>query len=161
MPAPTARIVTPGQGPSVAVVGDVYSFLATGDDTGGAYSLWHAVVSPGGGPPPHVHRREDESFYVLEGDVAFHADGQDFTAGPGTFVDVPRGSLHSFRNNGSRPARMLIQVAPAGLEKMFLEIGQPVAGPDATPPPVTKKEIDHLLKVAPRYGLEIHLNDGP
>ena len=59
-------IRTPSKGRTVAVVGDVYRFLATGEDTNGKYALWEALVPPGGGPPPHVHSREEEGFYVLE-----------------------------------------------------------------------------------------------
>ena len=66
---PTIRKSTEGR--TVAVVGDVYRFLATGDDTDGKYSLWEAIVPPGGGPPPHVHSREEEGFYILEGEITF------------------------------------------------------------------------------------------
>jgi hypothetical protein len=65
----TPVIRKPAQGRTVAVVGDVYRFLATGEDTNGKYALWEALVSPGGGPPPHVHSREEEGFFVLEGDI--------------------------------------------------------------------------------------------
>src|SRR5678816_4844138 len=64
---PTTR--NPTQGRTIAVVGDVYRFLATGEDTNGQYALWEALVPPGGGPPPHVHSREEEGFYVLEGEI--------------------------------------------------------------------------------------------
>jgi mannose-6-phosphate isomerase-like protein (cupin superfamily) len=62
---PTIRTST--QGRTIAVVGDVYRFLATGEDTNGKYALFEAIVPPGGGPPPHVHSREEEGFYILEG----------------------------------------------------------------------------------------------
>jgi len=57
----------------VAVVGDVYRFLATGEDTNGKYALLEAIVPPGGGPPPHVHSREEEGFYILEGEITSQA----------------------------------------------------------------------------------------
>lgn len=60
----TPVIRKPTQGCTIAVVGDVYRFLATGEDTGGKYALWEALVGPGGGPPPHIHSREEEGFYV-------------------------------------------------------------------------------------------------
>src|SRR5436189_40174 len=69
-------INTPPQGRTVAVVGDVYRFLATGEDTSGKYALWEAIVPPGGGPPPHVHSREEEGFYILEGEITFTIDGK-------------------------------------------------------------------------------------
>ena len=66
---PGVVVRKPGEGRTIAVVGDVYRFLATGEETNGKYALWEAIVPPGGGPPPHVHSREEESFYVLEGEI--------------------------------------------------------------------------------------------
>ena len=157
MTTPAIVVRKPGEGPCLAVVGDVYRFLAVSGDTDRAYALWHATVYPGGGPPPHTHAREAEGFYVLAGEVTFFADGERHVAGPGTFLNLPKGSLHAFKNEGDRPAEMLILVAPGGLEQMFAETGVPVAGPTSTPPPVTQEEINRLLAVAPRYGIEIHL----
>ena len=151
---PTLR--QPNEGQTVAVVGDVYRFMATGDDTDGKYAMFEAVVRPGGGPPPHIHSREEESFYVLEGEITFQVGDDRFVAKAGTFANMPVGSLHSFRNDTDKLARMIISVAPAGLEKMFLEVGQPVAfGQQARSP--SKAEIDKLLAVAPSYGIEIRL----
>jgi len=146
----------PGEGQTVAVVGDVYRFLATGDETDGRYAMFEAVVRPGGGPPPHIHSREEESFYVLEGEITFQVGEDRFVAKAGTFANMPVGSLHSFRNDTDKTARMIISVAPAGLEKMFLEVGQPVAFGQQAPPP-SQAEIEKLLVVAPRYGIEIRL----
>ncbi len=64
-------ITSPTQGRTLGVVGDVYRFLATGTDTNGKYAMWEAIVPPGGGPPPHVHSREEEGFYILEGEITF------------------------------------------------------------------------------------------
>ena len=152
---PTLR--KPPQGRTVAVVGDVYRFLATGDDTNGRYALWEAVVPPGGGPPPHVHSREEEGFYVLDGEITFTVNGERVVAGAGTFANMPVGTPHSFRNESDRPARMLISVAPAGLEQMFFEVGVPLAEGATTALPPTKDEIEKLLAVAPKYGIEIRL----
>ncbi len=151
---PTVR--EPGEGKTIAVVGDVYRFLATGDETDGRYAMFEAVVSPGGGPPPHIHSREEESFYVLEGEITFQVGDERIVAKAGTFANMPVGSLHSFKNCTDKLARMIISVAPAGLEKMFMEVGQPVAFGQQAPPP-SKAEIDKLLAVAPNYGIEIRL----
>jgi quercetin dioxygenase-like cupin family protein len=145
----------PAQGRTVAVVGDVYRFLATGEDTDGRYALWEAIVPPGGGPPPHVHSREEEGFYVLEGEITFTVNGERVVAGAGTFANMPVGAPHSFKNESARPARMLISVAPAGLEQMFFEFGVPLAEGATTALPPTKEEIEKLLAIAPRYGIEI------
>ena len=118
---------TPPQGRTIAVVGDVYRFLATGDDTNGKYALWEAIVPPGGGPPPHVHRREEEGFYILEGEITFTMGDQRLVASAGIFANMPVGTPHSFKNESGKPAKMLISIAPAGLEKMFFEFGVPLA----------------------------------
>jgi quercetin dioxygenase-like cupin family protein len=147
----------PGLGRTVAVTGDVYRFLATGEETGGKYALWEALVPPGGGPPPHVHSREEEGFYVLEGEITFTVNGERIVAKAGTFANVPVGVPHSFKNESGRPAKMLISVAPAGLERMFLEVGTLLVEGDTTARPPTPEEITKLLAVAPRYGIEIRL----
>jgi quercetin dioxygenase-like cupin family protein len=149
---PTIRTQTEGR--TVGVVGDIYRFLATGDDTRGKYAMWEAIVPPGGGPPPHVHSREEEAFYILEGEIILRINDQRLVAKAGTFANMPIGSLHSFKKETNKPAKMLISVAPAGLEQMFFEVGQPIA-PGATAPLPTKDDIEKLLKVAPRYGIEI------
>jgi quercetin dioxygenase-like cupin family protein len=142
-------------GRAVAVVGDVYRFLATGEQTDGKYALWEAIVPPGGGPPPHAHSREEEGFYVLEGEITFSVNGERTVAGPGTFANMPVGVPHAFRNESGRPARMLISVAPAGIEGMFFEVGQELpAGATAAPPPGAD-EIERLLATAPKYGVTI------
>ena len=152
---PTLR--TPTEGRTIAVVGDVYRFLATGDDTNGKYAMWEAIVPPGGGPPPHVHSREEEGFYVLEGEITLVVGDQRLTASAGMFANMPVGTPHSFKNEGGKPARMLISVAPAGLEQMFFEVGVPVPPGATTAAPPTREEIERLLAVAPKYGIEVRL----
>jgi len=154
---PTPLIRQPAEGRVIGVVGDVYRFLATGDDTAGRYATWEAIVPPGGGPPPHVHSREEEWFYVLDGEMTFQIGTERRTVGAGTFAHMPIGTPHSFKNESGRTARMLITVVPAGLEQMFFEVGQPVEpGATSTGPP-SHEEIEKLLAAAPRYGVEIRL----
>ena len=155
--APPFSMTRPGEGRTIALVGDVYRFLAVSGDTDGKYALWEALVPPGGGPPPHVHSREEEGLYILEGEIIFLIGDSRLVAGAGTFANMPVGTLHSFKNESNRPAKMLISVAPAGLEKMFFEVGQPVPVGGMTAPPPTQEEIEKLLTVAPRYGIEIRL----
>jgi quercetin dioxygenase-like cupin family protein len=148
-------IRTPAEGRTIAVVGDVYRFLATAEDTNGKYALWEAMVPPGGGPPPHVHSREEEGFYILEGEIALHIGEQRIVATAGMFANMPVGTPHSFKNESAKPAKMLISVAPAGLEKMFFEVGVPLPEGATMALPATQEEIEKLLAVAPRYGIEL------
>jgi quercetin dioxygenase-like cupin family protein len=152
---PTLR--APAAGRTIAVIGDVYRFLAVGDETNGKYALWEAIVPPGGGPPPHVHSREEEGFYILEGEITFTINGERVVATAGTFANMPVGTPHSFKNESGQPAKMLISVAPAGLEQMFFEFGVPLPEGAMTALPPTQAEIEKLLAVAPKYGIEIRL----
>ncbi len=148
--------------PTYSVVGDVYALLATGEQTGGAFSLAHAIVPPGGGPPPHTHSREDESFYVLHGTVTFYADiggpGETRTeAGPGAFVHLRRGVKHRFANETGEPARMLIHTAPAGFEKMVVAAGTPLAPGTTEPVPTDAGAIGRLLEACAEAGIALDL----
>src|SRR5437667_936496 len=109
---PTLR--TPTEGRTIAVVGDVYRFLATGEDTNGKYALLEAIVPPGGGPPPHVHSREEEGFFIVEGEITFMINGERGVATAGMFANMPVGTPHAFKKESNRPAKMLISLAPAG-----------------------------------------------
>ena len=152
-----ATITKPTEGRTIAVVGDVYRFLATGDDTHGTYATWEAIVPPDGGPPPHVHSREEEGFYILEGEITVQADDEQIVATAGMFVNLPIGTPHSFKNESTKTAKMLIMVAPAGLENMFFEVGVPLADGSTTALPPTQEEIEKMIKIAPKYGIEILL----
>lgn len=154
---PTIR--KPGEGRTIGIVGDVYRFLATGEDTNGKYALWEAILPPGGGPPPHVHSREEEGFFVLEGEITFQVGDQRYVASPGIFANMPVGTTHSFKNESTKPAKMLIWIAPAGLEKMFFEVGIPLEPQAVVSPPPSKEDIEKLVKAAARYGVEIKSND--
>jgi quercetin dioxygenase-like cupin family protein len=145
----------PGEGDAFSAVGDVYRVLASDRQTGGVYTLSEIRVSPNNGPPPHIHSREDECFFVLEGEVEFQVGDEKITARPGTFIQGPRGIAHSFKNNTQLPARMLVFVTPAGFENLFNEFAQPVASFDSPAIPASKDEIDKLLATAPKYGLQI------
>jgi quercetin dioxygenase-like cupin family protein len=133
----------------------MYRFLATGDETNGKYALWEAIVPPGGGPPPHVHSREEEGFYILEGEITFQVDGVTRVATAGMFANMPVGVPHSFKNASDKPAKMLISVAPAGAEQMFFEVGVVLPDGATTALPPSKAEIEKLLEVSPKYGIEI------
>ncbi|MBB02228.1 MAG: cupin [Planctomyces sp.] len=150
-----ATVRNPGEGRRIGVVGDVYRFLATGEETGGKYATFEAIVPPGSGPPPHIHSREEESFLVLEGEMTFQLGKDRIVASEGTFLNMPIGSLHCFKNETDTTARLLISVAPAGLEKMFFEVGQPLADNAESAPPPNETDIQKLLEAAPRYGVEI------
>jgi mannose-6-phosphate isomerase-like protein (cupin superfamily) len=103
----------PGYGRSLRVLGEVVTYKITSERTGGAYSLFEVVSEPDGGPPPHVQHREDETFYVLEGEYKFlDDDGRTMRVGKGSLVYVPKGNLHTYKNVGTTPGKMLVSQTP-------------------------------------------------
>ena len=152
---PQIHISGKNDGVIVDVVGDRYRFLMEGEHTSGRYALWHARISPGGGPPPHTHSREEEGFYVLSGELLFEADGKQSTGKAETFVNLPAGSRHRFSNPNTEEAEALIFVAPAGLEKMFRRTGQIVTDPASPIALVTTEEKKQLAEIAPEFGVTL------
>lgn len=143
-------------GPAYWGPGDHYTFLVTGEESGGAYFAMEALVPPGGGPPPHIHTREDETFYVLEGEIEFLLGEELISAGRGHFVSVPRGTVHRFRNAGTETARLVLTFTPAGIEKWFEETLDPA--PNAVRAEDVPDNVDEVAAryaaSASRYGLE-------
>ena len=117
----------------IGVVGDTYTLLVTGSDTGGRFSLIDMHIPPGGGPPPHRHDFQ-ETFRVLEGELNVTFRGKQLTLHAGDTVNIPSNAPHQFRNASAKPVRLLCLCSPAGLENFFLEVGVPVAT-RTTPPP--------------------------
>jgi quercetin dioxygenase-like cupin family protein len=128
------------------VMGDMFTYLVTGEKSGGSYFTLLAGVQPNAGPPPHVHHLEDEQFYVLDGELTFSVGDQTFQVQAGDFVHIPRETVHSFKNGGM-PSRLLVTFSPAGIEGFFREVGELVKDRSASPPPVTEETIARLLAV--------------
>jgi quercetin dioxygenase-like cupin family protein len=154
--SPTARAFhrIAETGPSYWGPGDRYTFLVTGEESGGAYFAMEAFVPPGGGPPPHVHTREDETFYLLEGQIEFLLGDDVVVAGPGDFVNVPRGLVHRFRNAGAETARVVVTFTPAGLEGFFEETLDSAPSGSQDVPDNVEDVSARYEAAAARYGLE-------
>jgi quercetin dioxygenase-like cupin family protein len=145
--ARTPKVLASAQGKKFQILAETGLLKLGGDETGGAYVIMEAHTPPEAGPPPHRHSREDESFYVLEGEYEFTVRGQRIQTPAGTFVFGPRGVTHSFKNIGKTPARLLIVAQPAGIEKFFEEINQLVS---SGPPDLSK-----VVALAATYGIEV------
>ncbi len=137
----------------VSVVGFPHTILATGEETAGRYAAVEVTV-PQNGPPPHTHTREDECFYVLDGELEFLLGGRTQRAGPGTLVHAPRNIEHTFWNAGRTPARALVWITPAGLERFFLEYGEPLPPGAREGVPPTPEHIARVIAAAPAYGVQ-------
>ena len=124
---------------------------ATGESTGGSFAMMEHLEAPVGfASPYHTHHREDESFYILDGEVAFICGGKWLKAGPGAFVYGPREVPHGFKVIGNRPAKMLVLCTPSGFEGFVLEQTTPIA--EEPPPP----DMARLMTLAAKYGIDIH-----
>lgn len=130
--------------------GGVYHIVATAEETGNTIFAFEATEPPGGGPPLHIHRREEEFFLVLEGEVSFYIGGRVVTHRPGGSAFVPRGVPHCFKNTSKRQARLLVLFTPAGIDGFF-EYGAPVDGGM----PSNEHMLRRLEELAPEFGLEV------
>ena len=143
------------EGEKLAFFGSLTWIKATGEQTGGSIGLIEHVIPAGAGSPWHVHHNEDESFYVIEGEVLFiiGEEQQRIVAGPGTYVFGPREIPHGFRATSSSPARMLLQATPAGFERFVLALSEPA--PASGLPPAGPPNMEQLMVEAARAGIEI------
>jgi quercetin dioxygenase-like cupin family protein len=133
--------------------GDLYRFLVTGAETGGAFFAMEAFVPPGGGPPPHIHTYEDETFYVVEGACDFLLGEERVCAGPGDFVSVPRGQVHLFHNSSNSLTRLILTFTPSGIENFFVETLERAASLDTPIPDNIAAIAARYAEAAPRYGM--------
>ena len=125
------------------VFGEPVEVLVSGEMTGGLSTTLTQVSPPGGGPPPHSHEREDETFFVLEGDYELLQDGVWHKVPVGQAVLAKRGGVHTFRNAGTTTGKMLVFVTPAGMEKYLEEISV------LTMP----QDVEQLMAISARYGI--------
>jgi mannose-6-phosphate isomerase-like protein (cupin superfamily) len=147
--------VPPGEGRSFWLLGELYTAKAVGEDTGGEFAFVEAITLPQAGPPPHIHHREDETFWVLEGEFEFMVGDGTVRAPAGTFVHAPKGSPHTYKNVRTTPDRYVTTIRPAGFEQFFFEVSDPAEDPRAQPPAHGQEVIERIMMAAPRYGLEI------
>jgi quercetin dioxygenase-like cupin family protein len=117
-----------------------------GRDTGGVVSAVESHDVTGGGPPPHIHRREDETFQVLEGEYEWTVGGKIFIAEKGATIFAPRGIPHTYRYLGKTPGRLMCVITPSGFERFFEEIG--------ALSPQQQQDIPRVLEIGKKYGLE-------
>ncbi len=153
-----AAYVGPGEGRAVWVLGgQLLTYKVTAEQTGGAYSLFEVMSRlEEGGPPPHVQHREDESFYVLEGEYEFLVEGRTINAGAGSLIYIPKGNLHAHKNVGEGTGRMLVSQTPGGShERFFEEIGEPVDGDGGPLVFEGQPDLGRIAEIAAEYGIEI------
>jgi quercetin dioxygenase-like cupin family protein len=144
--------IAAGEGERLWIVGDTMTLKATEDTTGGNLVLVENLTAPGGGPPPHIHTREDEFWYVLDGTFEIMIAGEVHSLGPGGFAYAPRGTVHNFRNTADTPSRILVGFTPGGMGAFFRDSGQP-ATDDGPAPPFDEAELARTRVAAEKRGL--------
>ena len=114
-------IVKPEEGFTASTPNNLTTIKAWSNDTNGAYGLFLVTVEPGFTASPHIHHRTNDAFYMLEGELTIYVGEQIIHATPGTFVLVPKGTVHTFANSGSSPAKSLGIFSPGGGEQFFAD----------------------------------------
>jgi quercetin dioxygenase-like cupin family protein len=141
------KAVQPEQGRTFLVLGERITHKITGDDTGGGFAVIEISTPPQVGPPLHVHQREDEGLYVLEGMYEIRVGGRMIPAPPGACIFLPRDIPHTYTNVGYRTGKLLVTITPAGFEDFFDELSLRAPGPSP--------DRDTFRAIAQHYGLEI------
>lgn len=143
-----AFVMKRGDGRPVRVPGGEVTIKISSRDTGGEFAVFEGQTRPLEGPPLHLHRNQDEWWYVLEGEYKFEVNGQELFAGAGAAVFAPRGAPHTFQNIGSTPGRIMTTVVPGGLDIFFEEV-------EAATPPGTAPDPVKMLAIFEKHGLEL------
>lgn len=144
-----SSVVSAGAGRTPAplnIVGEETLVKVSADDSDGTLAFFHLVAPPMSGPPRHVHSREDELFYVLEGELVFELDGERHTVHAGDTVYLRRGVVHTYQNFTNSDARLLIATTPGNFCNLFIELS-------AATPPGELPAFDVIDGIATRYGI--------
>ena len=135
-----------GGGKSINILGIPMLIRIHGRDTGGVLSVVESHDQPGGGPPPHIHHREDETFQILEGEYEFMVGGKTILAKQGTTLFAPRGVAHTYRYAGNSTGKLMCTITPSGFEGFFEEVG--------ALSPQQQSDIPRVMEIGKKYGLE-------
>jgi quercetin dioxygenase-like cupin family protein len=144
-----SNIVAAGDGRTPAplnIVGEETLVKVSPEDSDGLLAFFHLVAPPMSGPPRHVHSREDELFYVLEGELVFELDGARHTVRAGDTVYLRRGVVHTYQNFTTSDVRLLIATTPGMFCNLFVELS-------AATPPGTLPDFDLIDAISAKYGI--------
>jgi quercetin dioxygenase-like cupin family protein len=146
-------VVGPDEGNLRWFMSTLLDMKVYGKHTNGAFSLIDTIVAPNSlAAPPHIHEAMDEAFYILEGTLAILAGGgEPMNASAGTFLFVPRGSVHGFSNAGGTPARVLVFHTPTGYEGLYEEMSEPAPERRLPPPPKHPPDMERLAAIGRKY----------
>jgi quercetin dioxygenase-like cupin family protein len=147
------KMIAPELSNSYWYIGHLMSILISASDTGGSFSLIHGFEIKGLEPPPHIHTREDESFYILNGEIDYTVDQKVFSARQGDWVFLPRNIQHSFRVKTDQ-AEVIIHLSPGGFEDYFREMSEPAKELVIPPRPQGPPDVKRIVATASKYGVK-------
>ena len=142
----SAIIIQPEEGRVLRAFGEEVIILLDGEQTGGRQTMWLETTPPEGGPPLHFHINDDETFHVLEGQMAFFQNSKWYEVGPGGSAFVPRGQMHTFKNVGEGNSRMLLSTSPAGFDVFFSRCSEEWARPGGP-------DMSRVFQIAAEHGI--------
>ena len=151
-PAPVVR--APGEGTAIWHLDTLKIFTALAEDTAGRLTAWEELLPQRSSPPLHVHRDDDEAWYVLDGSLTFQVAEATWTAETGSFVWAPRGRPHTFRVD-SPSARLLALTVPGGFDRFVRATGRPAEDATLPPPPEGPPDLAALVAAAGEHGIDI------
>ncbi|MFF4351089.1 cupin domain-containing protein [Streptomyces sp. NPDC001530] len=147
-----AHVRHSGDGEAFWMLNGLYEVKASSDETNGAMTVMEMTIPEGMGPPPHTHPGT-ESVYVIEGTLRYHIADETVEGGPGSFLHIPEGTLERFEPTST--VRLLITYTPGGIDKFFAEAGEPAHRREMPPQSDTPPDIDRLIEIAKRYGIQM------
>ena len=146
------RMVQPELGNSLWYIGHLMSILISSKDTDGRFALIHGYEIRGLEPPPHTHTREDESFYLMSGEITYTVGDETLHAKAGDWVFLPRFIQHSFQVV-TEQAEVLIHLSPGGFEEYFRDMSEPAKELRIPPRPQGPPDVKRIIETASRYGI--------
>lgn len=152
-PTPRAFTVAPRQGRALWHLGALITFKALGEETDSQFWALEGLADEHMAVPLHAHTREEEVWYVLEGEITFTIGDETATVGPGSFAYIPRGVPHTFQVR-TKTARWFGIGAPAGLDQWFFETGEPAQELTLPPPPAGPPDVAAIVASLRAYGTE-------
>jgi quercetin dioxygenase-like cupin family protein len=146
------KMTSPELNNSFWYIGHLLSVLISSQDTKGAFSLIHGYEIRGLEPPPHTHTREDESFYLMDGEINYTVGKEVFNAKRGDWIFLPRNIQHSFQVQ-TEQAEVLIHLSPGGFEEYFKEMSEPARTLTIPPRPQGPPDVGRIIETASKYGI--------
>ncbi len=142
-----------GQGEGIWFLNTLFTVKAGADEAGGSFTFMEQLCPPGFAPPPHVHYRETEAFYLLDGTLSVTCGDLREQLFPGDFLLLPAGVPHGFAVGEAGPARFIHLTSPGQFDHFAREVGEPAS--DLVLPPPSDPDVEKLLDAAARYQLGI------